>query len=57
MDDEGRRGVGVNMRRGNARWEVGLEVFPKTVGFQAAGTEFSSVYCALVALLVPVNEV
>ena len=56
-DDKGRRGVGVNTRRGNARWEVGTKAFPKVVGFQVAGTEFSSVYCVLVALLVLVNEV
>ena len=57
VNDEGRRGVSVDMRRGNARGEVGAEVFPKMISFKAAGTEFSPVHCVLVVLLVLVNEV
>ena len=56
-NDKGRRGVGVDTRRGNARGEVGAEAFPKAISFKVAGTEFSPVHCILVALLVLVNEV
>ena len=42
-NDEGRRGVGVNAGRGDARWEVGAETFPEAVGLKVAGTEFSPV--------------
>ena len=56
-DDEGRRGVGLDTRRGNARGEVGAKTFPKAISFKAAGTEFPPVHCILVALLVLVNKV
>ena len=57
VDDEGRRGIGVDTRRGTAQGEVGAEAFPKAISFKVAGTEFSPVHCILVALLVLVNEV
>ena len=57
MNDEGRRGVGVNVGRGDMRWEVGAEAFPEVVSLKAAGTEFSPVHCVLVALLLLVDEV
>ena len=57
MDDEGRRRVGLDMRRGNAQGEVGTKVFPKAISFKAAGIEFPPVHCILVALLILVNEV
>ena len=56
-DDEGRRGIGREARRGDARGEVGAEAFPEMVGLKAAGTEFSPVHRVLVALLVLVDEV
>ena len=46
-DDEGRRGIGVDTRRGDARGEVGAEAFPKAIGFKVTGTEFSPVHCVL----------
>ena len=56
-DDEGRRRVGLDMRRGNAQGEVGTKAFPKAISFKAAGIEFPPVHCILVALLVLVNKV
>ena len=56
-DDEGRRGIGWETRRGDARGEVGAEAFPETVGLKATGTEFSPVHHVLVALLVLVDKV
>ena len=56
-DDKGRRGIGLDVRRGNARGEVGAEMFPKAISFKVAGIEFSPVYGILVALLVLVDEV
>ena len=56
-NDEGRRGVGVSVGRGDACWEVGAEAFPEAVSLKVAGTEFSPVHCILVALLVLVDEV
>ena len=57
MDDEGRRGIGLDAGRGNAQGEVGAETFPEAISFKAAGTEFSPVYGVLVVLLVLVDEV
>ena len=56
-DDEGRRGIGREARRGDARGEVGAEAFPEAVSLEAAGTEFSPVHHILVVLLVLVDEV
>ena len=56
-DDEGRRGIGGDARRGDACGEVGAETFPEAISFKVAGTELPLVYCILVALLVPVNKV
>ena len=56
-DDESRRGIGRETRRGDACGEVGAEAFPEAVGLKAAGTEFSPVHRILVALLVLMDEV
>ena len=56
-DDEGRRGIGGDARRGDACWEVGAEVFPEAVSLKVTGTEFSPVHCILVVLLVLVDKV
>ena len=56
-DDKGRRGIGGDVRRGDACGEVGAEAFPEAISFEAAGAELSPVYCVLVALLVLVNKV
>ena len=56
-DDKGRRGVGVNVRRGNVRGEVGVDAFPEVVVLEAVDTEFPSVYCFLIVLLVLVDKV
>ena len=56
-DDEGRRGIGGEVRRGDACWEVGAKAFPESVSLEATGTEFSPVHRILVTLLVLVDEV
>ena len=45
VDDEGRRRIGVNVERGDARGEVGVNAFPETVVFEAVDREFPSVNC------------
>ena len=57
MDNKSRRGVCVDARRGNARGEVGLDVFPEVVVLEAVDTEFPPVDCLLVVLLILVDEV
>jgi hypothetical protein len=57
MDDESRRGIGGDARRGDACQEVGVEAFPEAVSLEATGTEFSPVHCVLVVLLILVDKV
>ena len=56
VDDKGRRGVGVNVEKGDARGEVGLDVFLEVVVFEASDAEFSPVDSFLKTLLVLVDE-
>ena len=56
VGDKGRRGVGVNMEKGDARGEVGLDVFLEVVVFKASDAEFSPVDSFLKTLLVLVDE-
>ena len=56
VDDKGRRGVGVNVEKGDARGEVGLDVFLEVVVFKASDAEFSPVDSFLKTLLVLVDE-
>ena len=57
MNNKSRRGVCVDARRGNARGEVGLDVFPEVVVLEAVDTEFPPVDCLLLVLLILVDKV
>ena len=55
-DNKGRRRVNVNVRRGDAWGEVGVDAFLEAIVLKAVDTEFPFMYCLLITLLVLMDE-